>query len=156
LPLWHIDVGLAMKNGLKLLTTLLVGYCFLAPNAVLAQNSPFDSRDPIAVYAEAGASKEQQEKIRSMAKEFEAGAKVKIERATNLMKKMQAYSLEPCPDEKAVIATQEELNSLQGQLGLSRIKLMLAIRAVLSDEQRQKLVQLLKDNRPQQQRQPGM
>lgn len=144
-----------MKNGFKLLTTLAVGYCLLAPNAVLAQSSLFDSRDPIAVYAEAGASKEQQDKIRTMAKEFEAGAKVKIERATNLMKKMQLFSLEPCPDEKLVLATQEEINALQGQLGISRIKLMLAIRGILNDEQRTKLVQLLKENKPQQQ-QPGM
>jgi Spy/CpxP family protein refolding chaperone len=74
---------------------------------------------------------------------------VKIERAQNLIKKIQMFSLEPLPDEKTVLATQGEFNQLQADIAMSRIKLMLQIRNVLNEEQRAKLVQLLKESKPQ-------
>lgn len=125
-----------------------------APNMVRAQYSPFESRDPIAVYVEAGATSEQQSKIRKLAKEFETTARVKIERASNLMKKMQQFSMEPMPDEQLVLSTQNEINSLQADMANARIRLMLAIRSVLTEEQRQRLVALLKEHRAVSQ--PGM
>jgi Spy/CpxP family protein refolding chaperone len=130
-----------------------VGAALLVPNMVQAQTPTNPGQDPIALYVEAGASADQQSKIRTLAHEFETTARVRVERAANLMRKMQAFSLEPMPDEKAVLATQAEINSLQAELANARIKLMLQIRTVLSDEQRGKLVQLLKEQRPQQ---PGI
>jgi Spy/CpxP family protein refolding chaperone len=133
---------------------LAVGAMLLVPNMVQAQMPTSPGQDPIALYVEAGASVDQQSKIRTLAHEFETTARVKVERAANLMRKMQAYSLEPMPDERAVLATQAEINSLQSELANARIKLMLQIRSVLSDEQRGRLVQLLKEQHRLQQ--PGM
>jgi len=138
----------------KLLPCLFAAALFLgtAPNTVLAQ-MPGQQTDPIAMYAEAGASPEQQSKIRGLAHEFEASAKVKQERAKNLMRKMQQFSLEPMPDEKTVVDTQTEINSILNDMAMARIKLMMQIRNLLTAEQRTKLVQMLKDNKPPQ---PGM
>lgn len=119
----------------------------LAPHTVLAQPSHQERKDPIAVYVEAGATDEQQQKIRQLAKDFDAAARVKIERASNVMKKIQQFSLEPNPTEKTVLAAQEELNTLQAELANSRIKLMLNIRTILTDDQRLRLVELLKERK---------
>jgi Spy/CpxP family protein refolding chaperone len=136
-----------MNRNCLLAVVTVAGLFAGAPNMVLAEQ---EQRDPIAMYVDAGASPEQQGKIRALATEFEKSAKVKIERAQNLLKKLQQFSLEPLPDEKTVLATQGELNALQSDIAMSRIRLMLQIRGVLTEEQRVKLVQLLKESRPQQ------
>jgi Spy/CpxP family protein refolding chaperone len=124
-----------------------VGLTAAAPYMVQAQPVPEQGqrKDPIDMYVQAGATPEQQAKIRALAKEFEVGARIKIERAGNLLRKIQNFSLEPMPDEKAVLATQTEFNNLQADVATSRIKLMLQIRSILNDEQRLKLVQMLKE-----------
>lgn len=116
----------------------------LAPNMVQAQPQP-PQGDPVAIYREAGASPEQQQKIRDMAREFEQSAFVKAERIKNLMKKMQDLSLQPTPDEKVVMGTQDDINAAQADIANSRIKLMIRIRGLLTEEQRTKLVQILKE-----------
>jgi Spy/CpxP family protein refolding chaperone len=105
--------------------------------------------DPTAIYRDAGAQPEQLQKIRDVAKDFEQGALVKAERARNLLKKMQDLSLQANPDEKSVMATQEEINSLQAEMANSRLKVMLKIRAILNEEQREKLVGLMKQHMAQ-------
>lgn len=138
-----------MNNWLKFVgVAAVIATTGCAPYMVRAENSPFESKDPIAVYVEAGASQEQQQSIRTLAQEFESSAKVKVVRAGNLMRKLQQLSLEPEPDEKTVLALQEEINTIQADLAMSRLKLMLKIRSVLTGEQRLRLVQLLKDHRP--------
>src|SRR6185437_9677136 len=96
------------------------------------------------IYREAGATPDQLSKIHEMARDFEQSAMVKAERAKNLLKRMQELTLQPSPDEKAVTGTQDEINSLQAEMANSRIRLMIKIRNMLSDEQREKLVTLLK------------
>lgn len=135
-------------NRKILLAVVATAMTMAAPYVVRAQSMDMPTtmrKDPIEMYVQAGASPEQQAKIRGLAKEFETGARVKIERAGNLLRKLQGFSLEPMPDEKLVLATQSEFNQLQGDIAMSRIKLMLQIRNVLNDEQRLKLVQMLKE-----------
>lgn len=141
-----------MKRKSLLASIALVGLAIVAPYVVHAQPM-LDRKDPIEMYVQAGATAEQQAKIRGLAREFESGVRVKIERAGNLLRKLQGFSLEPMPDEKSVLATQGEFNQLQSDISMSRIKLMLQIRTVLNDEQRLKLVQLLKEQRPSQSQQ---
>ena len=113
------------------------------------------SQDPLQIYREAGASDNQQKAIRDLGKEFETTARVKVERANNLLKKMQEYSLQPLPDEKEVLSTQDEINTLQADMANSRIKLMLKIRGLLSPEQRDKLISILKERRSMNPQGPG-
>lgn len=101
--------------------------------------------DPVAIYQEAGATPQQQEKIRELAREFEKGARVKAERIKNLLNQMQNLSLDAEPNEQKVLTTQEEINTLTADMANTRIKLMLSIRQVLNGDQKAKLVQLMKE-----------
>jgi Spy/CpxP family protein refolding chaperone len=123
----------------------LSALALLATASVNAQPGPPGSApDPISIYREAGATPDQLQKIRDLAKEFEQVATVKGERFKNLTKKMQELSLQPSPDEKVVLGTQDEINALMAEMANSRIKVMLKIRTILSDDQRNKLVDIMK------------
>jgi Spy/CpxP family protein refolding chaperone len=133
-----------MKRSFCLSLALALSLAALSNTAVSAQGSMGATPDPTGIYREAGAQPEQLQKIRDLAKDYEQSAMVKAERAKNLLKKMQDLSLQPNPDEKAVLSTQDEINSLQAEMANSRIKIMLKIRTILSEEQRQHLVELMK------------
>ena len=120
----------------------------LAPNAVRAQDPEAEKRsDPMAIYREAGASKEEQRKILSYVKDFEASQRVKVERINNMLKRMTEVSLEADPDEKMVLSLQDEINSTQAEMANARIKLMLSIRGTLTAEHKVRLVDLMKQRR---------
>jgi Spy/CpxP family protein refolding chaperone len=120
----------------------------LAPNAVRAQDPAAEQRsDPMAIYREAGAGKEEQHKILAYVKEFEATQRVKAERITNMLKRMNEVSLEADPDEKMVLSLQDEINSTQAEMANARVKLLLNIRATLTAEHKVRLVDLMKQRR---------
>lgn len=156
---WTIDGGVRYFSA-KGLVTLMRKYfalslsfiaCVVAITGGAASAQHDENRDPTAIYSQAGATPDQVQKIREMAKEFEQSATVKFERAKNLTKKMQDLSMLPMPDEKTVLATQDEINTLQTDLNNSRIKLMMKIRSLLNDEQRSHLVDLMKQRTTTQQ-----
>lgn len=100
-------------------------------------------REPLSVYREAGIDLEQERKIRRLARDFEEQQKVRLKLYANLLKDMRALELIAAPDEKKVYAKQDEINKLQAEIGTERIKLLLAIRDVLTPEQKQRLVELI-------------
>jgi Spy/CpxP family protein refolding chaperone len=104
--------------------------------------------DPLAIYADAGASAEQLTKIRDLAREWETNARVKSERIHKIMKELQTMSLTTDPDADKAVANQNEINSLMSEMSISKLKLMLKIRTLLSAEQKTKLVELLKARNP--------
>lgn len=106
-------------------------------------------KDPVLIYREAGASEEQESKIRQIAQEFEHVAKVRVERLKNLSKQLREMSFQPSIDETKALAMQNDINELQATLNTERIKLMLKIRAVLSPEQNEKLVSIMRDREKQ-------
>ncbi len=101
--------------------------------------------DPLALYREAGASADQEGKIRLLASEYEKSARVRLQRIRNLSAQLKEASFEPELDEKKILGLQEEMNTLHTGLCMDRIKLMLSIRQVLEPEQRVKLVGLMKE-----------
>lgn len=100
--------------------------------------------DPMAIYRQAGVSQEQEMRIRQLAKEFEDQARVKAKRMMGLIQEMHNLSLEIDPDEKAVLAKQDEINGVNADMASDRIKLLLQIRKQLTAEQKQKLVGMMK------------
>lgn len=110
-------------------------------SAVFAQE--FKS-DPVLIYREAGVNAEQESQIRRAAQDFEKPAKVRIERLSNLAKTLHDLSFEPELDENKILTLQEEMNQVQSGLNMDRIKLMLQIRRIMSLEQKQKFVQLMR------------
>jgi Spy/CpxP family protein refolding chaperone len=104
--------------------------------------------DPVRIYIEAGASAAQEREIRLLVRDYELAARVKIVRSKNMLQRLRKMSLEVNPDENTVIALQEEINKLQGDIQLDRIRMMLRLRYVLNEEQRAKLAELMQ-TRPQ-------
>lgn len=103
--------------------------------------SEINRHDPLAIYREAGIDREQEKKIRMLAKEFEDAQKVRLELMANLLKEMRNLQMEPDPDEKKALAKQDEINKVQAEMGSERVKLVLKIRNVLTFEEKQRLVQ---------------
>lgn len=100
--------------------------------------------DPMAIYRQAGVSQEQEMRIRQLAKDFEDQARVKAKRMMGLIQEMHQLSLDTDPDEKAVLAKQDEINSVTAEMATDRIKLLLTIRKQLTAEQKAKLVGMMK------------
>lgn len=118
-----------------------------APHPTMA-GSELNRHDPLAIYREAGIDKEQERKIRKMAKDFEDLQRVRLKLVANLLKEMKTLSLAVEPDEKQVLAKQDEINKAQATMAVERVKLLLKIRAILNLEQKQRLVQLLQGPTP--------
>lgn len=78
-----------------------------------------------------------------MVRDYELLARVKIARTKNMLTRLHKMSLEITPDENTVIALQEEINKLQGEIALDRTRLMLKLRNILNEEQRTKLSELM-------------
>lgn len=97
-------------------------------------------RDPLKIYRESGIDSEQEQKIRRLAKEFEDQQRVRLRLLGNMLKDMRSLELEPAPDEDKVMSKQGEINKVQNEINNERIKLLLAIRNVLTVEQKQRLV----------------
>lgn len=97
-------------------------------------------RDPLKIYRESGIDSEQEQKIRRLAKEFEDQQRVRLRLLGNMLKDMRSLELEPAPDEDKVMTKQSEINKVQNEINNERIKLLLAIRNVLTIEQKQRLV----------------
>lgn len=101
--------------------------------------------DPLAIYREAGATAEQETKIRQLAGDYEKSAKVRLQRIRNLSNQLKEESFVADLDEKKILGLQEEMNTLHTGLCLDRIKLLINIRQVLDSDQRAKLVQLMRE-----------
>jgi Spy/CpxP family protein refolding chaperone len=119
------------------------------PDLVSADKKTDVRKDPVLIYREAGASEEQESKIRQIAQEFEQVAKVRVERLKNLSKQLREMSFQPAIDEVKALSLQNDINELQATLNTERIKLMLKIRSVLSQEQNEKLVSLMRERQKQ-------
>lgn len=103
--------------------------------------------DPLDIYKEAGISREQEDKIRKMAKEFEDVQRVRLKTLYGLIEDMQELQMKPDPSEAEVMAKQGQINNLRSEISNSRIKLLLDIRAVMQPEQKEKLVSIVKERK---------
>ncbi len=103
--------------------------------------------DPLDIYKEAGINREQEDKIRKMAKEFEDVQRVRLKTLYGLIEDMQELQMKPDPSEAEVMAKQGQINTLRSEISNSRIKLLLDIRAVMQPEQKEKLVSIVKERK---------
>lgn len=120
-------------------------------NAVLAQtdekSKEAKAADPIRIYLEAGINKVQEAQIREMARAIEETNVQRAKQVLGLLKEIRALSEQTELDDKRIISDQKEVNELQGQMALDRIKLLIRIRKLLSPEQKAKLVSLMGEAR---------
>lgn len=106
------------------------------------------SRDPLAIYREAGIDSNQEGQIKQLAKEFEDANAVRLQNVMSQLQQMKALSLKPDPDEQAVITLQEQISKIQAEMAMERIKLLLKIRKLLNPDQKQRLVEQMKKGSP--------
>lgn len=100
-------------------------------------------QDPLALYKMAGINSEQEETIRTLAKEFESTQRVRVKSLVALYQQLKQIQLQPDPPEDQAIAKQEEINKLTGEMSTDRIRLLLKVRKVLTPEQRKKLISIM-------------
>lgn len=129
-----------MRTAIQLLCI-----CTLAWSVFWLASSRAAETDPLDVYRECGASAEQELRIRQLASDYEKSARVRLQRIKNLQDQLKEQSFCAEVDEKKILSLQDDINSLQNGLSTDRLKLMLSIRQLLSSEQREKLVQLMKE-----------
>lgn len=97
----------------------------------------------MAVYQAVGASQDQLSTIKGHVENFNNAQKTRGQTLWNLMRDMHQLSLQPLPDETAVMGKQNEINQAGAEMANEKMRLMLKIRNVLTPDQRQKLVQLM-------------
>ena len=134
-----------LKEQLPVIMLLLLNLGVVPSCLAESSNAPAAqaNAEPIAIYKAAGINGVQEDKIKGQIDEFEKLTLAKGEVMVRLMKELRLLSLQPTPDTKAVISKQVEINTLNNQMSLERINLLLKLRAVLTPEQRVKLVQLM-------------
>jgi Spy/CpxP family protein refolding chaperone len=130
-----------MKKLTQLIAAASLAAVCLAPYSVQAQPKDFD---PMGIYKEAGANEAQIQQITNNAHDYEKIARVMQKRAHDIQTRMHAISLQPLPDEKAALSTQSELDHLISEISAARIKMMVKARQILTPDQREKLITILK------------
>lgn len=100
-------------------------------------------QDPLALYKMAGINTEQEETIKTLAKDFESTQRVRVKTLVALYQQLKQIQLQPDPPEDQAIAKQEEINKLTGEMSTDRIRLLLKVRKVLTPEQRKKLIAIM-------------
>lgn len=140
---WISWVPSAVATGLLVIVA--------SPGTLMAQDNAGKEtsahRDPIEIYKKAGITEQQEEKIRTLAVEFENGMAAKADQVLGLLHEMRQLSGMANLDEKRIINTQKEINRLQGEMSLERVQLLINIRRMLSAEQREKLVKQMEKSR---------
>jgi hypothetical protein len=101
------------------------------------------SLDPMAIYRSCGVSPVEERKIRQLAQDFEGMQRVRLKLLITLMADLRSYELQTDPDPKAVMAKQDEINKVTDAMVVERMKLLLAIRDIMTFEEKQRLVETL-------------
>ncbi len=121
-----------------------------APNPVQAQaesqNALTQTSDPISTYKEAGADAGQQQKIMTLANNYEKAQDEKAHELINELKHLKALSLSANLDEKTILQTQSGINKLQSEMAMDKMHLLINIRRILNQEQRNRLVEIMQRN----------
>lgn len=142
---------MAGKRVTPLVLSVALGLIAMAPPAVEAQGpGPAGAppeRDVAAPYKALGADDGQLNQIRESSKLFEQESQGRAKQMMTLMRDMRQLMMQPDPDEKAVMAKQDEINKVQVEQAMARTKLMLKVRGILSPEQKQRLVQMMQQGR---------
>jgi Spy/CpxP family protein refolding chaperone len=114
----------------------------LVPSAVLSQTEG-EANDPVAIYKQAGINADQESSIRKMAQDYDQENSVKLQSLAQMLQDLRDMAYQKNLNEPGMLAKQEEINKLQSDMALQRIKLVIKIRALLTPAQNEKLVAAL-------------
>jgi Spy/CpxP family protein refolding chaperone len=111
----------------------------LIPPAVLSQSAD-EGSDPVAIYKQAGINTEQESAIRKLAKDYDQENSVKMDSLAQMLQQLRDMAYQKTLNQAGMLAKQEEINKLQSDMALTRIKLVIKIRGLLTPAQNEKLV----------------
>ncbi len=114
----------------------------LIPPAVLSQSTG-ETGDPVAIYKQAGINAEQESAIRKLAQDYDQENSVKMESLAQMLQALRDMAYQKTLNASGMLAKQEEINKLQSDMALQRIKLVIKIRGLLTPTQNEKLVAAL-------------
>lgn len=129
-----------------IIVSLICAFCATA-NPIEAATA--EKKDPLSIYRNAGVNTEQETKIKQIVHEYEKAGRVRVERLRNLSKQIKDLSYDAELDESKILGVQSEINELQSTVNTERTKLMLKLRSVLTAEQKEKFVDLMREGDPQ-------
>ena len=134
-----------MILSIKKITLVIALYvAIVIPPAVLSENTtPPDTNDPVAIYKEVGINAEQESSIRKLAQDYDQENSVRLQSLAKMLQELKDMAYQTTLNETAMLAKQDEINKLQSEMALKRIKLVIKIRAVLTPPQNEKLVAAL-------------
>ena len=134
-----------MILSIKKITLVIALYVTVViPPAVLSENTtPPDTNDPVAIYKEVGINAEQESSIRKLAQDYDQENSVRLQSLAQMLQGLKDMAYQTTLNETAMLAKQDEINKLQSEMALQRIKLVIKIRAVLTPPQNEKLVAAL-------------
>ena len=134
-----------MILSIKKITLVIALYVTVViPPAVLSENTtPPDTNDPVAIYKEVGINAEQESSIRKLAQDYDQENSVRLQSLAQMLQELKDMAYQTTLNETAMLAKQDEINKLQSEMALQRIKLVIKIRAVLTPPQNEKLVAAL-------------
>jgi Spy/CpxP family protein refolding chaperone len=110
-----------------------------------SSNTRPSKADPLAAYKATGINASQESKLKELLADFEALTADKGKTMIQLMNEMRAISLQPDANEQIALSKQNEINKVNNQMSDERIKLMFKMRAVLTADQRAKLVKQMQE-----------
>ena len=123
---------------------LVLSFVNLAPQAVLSQSND-DANDPVSIYKQAGIDANQESAIRKLAQEYDQENAVKLQSLGQMLQELRDMAYQKNLNESAMLTKQEEINKLQSEMAIQRIKLVIKIRGLLTAAQNEKLVSTLQN-----------
>lgn len=124
--------------------TLSICALSLIPPAVLSQGAG-EAGDPVAIYKQAGINADQESAIRKLAQDYDQENSVKMESLAQMLQALRDMAYQKTLNESGMLAKQDEINKLQSDMALQRIKLVIKIRGLLTPTQNEKLVTALQN-----------
>lgn len=111
------------------------------PPVVLSQGA--DNTDPVAIYKQAGINAEQESSIRKLAQDYDQADGVRMKTLGGLLQELRTMAYQSVLDGEAMLAKQDQINKLQSEMSMQRIKLVIKVRSILTPAQNEKLATIL-------------
>ncbi len=120
---------------------VLLGFAAIPP-VVLSQNNA-EGTDPVAIYKQAGINAEQESNIRKLAQDYDQADSVRMKTLGGLLQELRNLAYQSVLDADAMLAKQDQINKLQSEMAMQRIKLVIKVRSILTPAQNDKLATIL-------------
>jgi Spy/CpxP family protein refolding chaperone len=120
-----------------------------APHAMAQEipGGPGGGADRLQIYEQAGADPGQIARMKKMSQDYDMSVRPIFSNLVAATQEMHRLSLEPTLDESKILGTQEQINKAMCDMSMAKCRFLISMRQVLNDEQRRRLVEILRTRR---------